>query len=75
VPTILVHAQAETACLAFDVPARKGGLPRQFSDDPTTLMKAAVVMRTQVSIVLREPGVLEVLSAPLPGPAFQAEPG
>jgi hypothetical protein len=38
-------------------------------------MEAAVIMRPEVSVVLREPRVLEVVSAAVPGPAFQAEPG
>ena len=74
-PSILVHAQAETPCLALDVPARKAGLPRQFSDDAATPMEAAVVMRAEVRIVLREPHVLDVMPAPALRPAFEAESG
>ena len=71
----MVHAQTETPCLAFDVPARDARPPRQFADDTTTLMEAAVVMRAEVSVVLREPRVLEAMSAPVLRPAFKAEPG
>jgi hypothetical protein len=38
-------------------------------------MEAAVVMRAEVSVVLREPRVLEAMSAPVLRPAFKAEPG
>ena len=69
------QASRAGSTLDANVAARKACPPRQFSDDPITLMKAAVVMRAEVSIVLGEPRVLEVMPAPTHRPASEAEPG
>jgi hypothetical protein len=58
-----MHRQSKTLGMPFDVPARESGLPHQFLDDASPLMKPAVVVSAHVGVVLRLPNVFELCPA------------
>jgi hypothetical protein len=60
--------RGEAVRLPLDVPARKPGPSTQLPDGAPTLLKAAVVVGSQVNVVLRKPHVFE--HAPPLGPAL-----